>query len=60
MLISDHLAEHLLLSNCQWGFQPKESALISITHDCLQQLEAGNVIGVIFFDLHLIKYLTNF
>ena len=26
MLISDHLAEHHPLSNCQWGFQPKKSA----------------------------------
>ena len=53
MLISDHLVEHYPLSNCQWGSQPKKSALsalISTTHDWLQQLEAGNEIGAIFFD----------
>ena len=53
MLISDHLAEYHPLSNFQWGSQPKKSslsALISTTHDWLQQLEAGNEIGAIFFD----------
>ena len=53
MLISDHLSEQYPLSNCQWGFQPNKSALsalISTTHDWLQQLEAGNEIGAIFFD----------
>ena len=63
MLISDHLAEHHSLSNCQWGFQPKKSALstlISTTHDWLQQLEAGNETGTIFFDFETVptlKYL---
>ena len=30
MLISDHLAEHYPLSNCQWGFQPKKSCFVHI------------------------------
>ena len=53
MLILDHLNQHHPLSNCQWGFQAKKStvaALISITHDWLQQLEAGKEIGAVFFD----------
>ena len=60
MLISDHIAEQYRLSNCQWGFQPNKSALsalISTTHDWLQQLEAGNEIGAIFFDFE--KYLVS-
>ena len=53
MLILDHLNQHHPLSNCQWGFQAKKStvsALISTTHDWLQQLEAGKEIGAVFFD----------
>ena len=53
MLILDHLNQYHPLSNCQWGFQAKKSsvsALISTTHNCLQQLEAGKEIGAVFFD----------
>ena len=37
-----------------WGFQPNKSALsalISTMHDWLQQLEEGNEIGAVFFNL---------
>ena len=53
MFISDHLTEQHPLSNCQWGFQPNKSALsalISTTHDWLQQVEEGNEIGAVFFE----------
>ncbi len=53
MLITEHLSEHHLLSNCLWGFQPKKStvsALITTTKVWLQLLEAGQEIGAVFFD----------
>ena len=59
MLIPGHLAEHHPLSN-YWGrgFQPKKSALISMNHDQLQQLEAGSEIDAFTWKWHFIEYLT--
>ena len=42
------------LSNRQWGFLPgrcTSSALLSVSHDWLQQLELGNEVCSVFFDL---------
>ena len=53
-LIFRYLSIHHPLSVCQWGFLPGRctaSALLSVTHDWLQQLELGNNTCVIFFDL---------
>ena len=53
-LIFRYLSIHHPLSVRQWDFLPGRctaSALLSITHDWLQQLELGNDTCVIFFDL---------
>jgi len=45
-LITDHLTEHYLLSDAQWGFQKGKStltALLAATHDWLTQLDQSNV-----------------
>ena len=52
--ITKHLNEHHPLSNKQWGFQSGKStvtALLSVTHDWFQILEAGQEVCSIFFDL---------
>ena len=52
--ITKHLNEHHPLSNKQWGFQSGKStvtALLSVTHDWFQTLEAGQEVCSIFFDL---------
>ena len=52
--ITKHLNEHHPLSNKQWGFQSRKStvtALLSVTHDWFQTLEAGQEVRSIFFDL---------
>ena len=53
-LLSQHLSANSPLSNRQWGFLPgrcTSSALLSVTHDWLQQLELGNEVCSVFFDL---------
>ena len=53
-LIFRYLSIHHPLSVRQWGFLPGRctaSALLSVTHDWLQQLELGIDTCVIFFDL---------
>ena len=52
--ITNHLHECHPLSNKQWGFQSGKStitALLSVTHDWFQALEAGQEVCSIFFDL---------
>ena len=52
--IINHLNEYHPLSNKQWGFKFGKStttALLSVTHDCLQALEAGKEVCSIFFDI---------
>ena len=52
--ITNHLNECHPLSNKQWGFQSGKStitALLSVTHDWFQALEAGQEVCSIFFDL---------
>ena len=52
--ITNHLNEYHPLSNKQWGFQSGKStttALLSVTHDWFQALEAGQEVCSIFFDL---------
>lgn len=53
-LLLHHLTVNHPLSARQWGFLPQRctaSALLSVTHDWLQQLELGNETCVVFFDL---------
>ena len=52
-LIVDHLEDNYPLSDCQWGFRPGRStvsALLSTTHEWLQQLESGHDVCAIFLD----------
>ena len=52
--IINHLNEYQPLSNKQWGFQSGKStttALLSVTHDWFQALEAGQEVCSICFDL---------
>ena len=52
--VTKHLNEYHPLSNKQWGFQSGKStvtALLSVTHDWFQALEAGQEVCSIFFDL---------
>ena len=53
-LLFDHLCNKYPLSSRQWGFLPGRSAtsaLLSVTHDWLEQLEQGKEVCSIFFDL---------
>ena len=53
-LISEHLLEHNIISDEQWGFTSKKStttALLTLTHEWLRHLEAGMEVCVIFLDL---------
>ena len=53
-LLFHHLCESYPISRRQWGFLPgrsAQSALLSVTHDWFQQLENGNEVCCIFFDL---------
>lgn len=53
-LLFQHLCNYSPISHRQWGFLPGRStasALLSVTHDWLQQLEQGNEICSVFFDL---------
>ena len=53
-LLFQHLCNYSPISHRQWGFLPgrsTSSALLSVTHDWLQQLEQGNEICSVFFDL---------
>ena len=53
-LIADHLSNNHPLANTQWGFQPAKStvsALLSTTHDWLEEMEAGRDICSVFLDL---------
>ena len=52
--VTKHLNEYHPLSNKQWGFQSGKStvtALLSVTHDWFQALEAGQEVCSTFFDL---------
>ena len=52
--VTKHLNEYHPLSNKQWGFQSGKStvtALLSVTHDWFQALEAGQEVCSIFSDL---------
>ena len=49
-LIMEHLSTSSSLFNCQWGFQPGNSALLDTTHNWLQHLEKGEEIAAVFFD----------
>ena len=52
--LSDFLSVNYPLSVRQWGFLPGRStvsALLTVTHDWLHQLEMGNEVCSIFFDL---------
>ena len=54
LYVTKHLNECHPLSNKQWGFQSGKStvtALLSVTHDWFQALEAGQEVCSIFFDL---------
>ena len=49
-----HLLENHQISSSQWGFTSKRSttsALCSMTHDWLRQLDDGNEICSVFFDV---------
>ena len=53
-ILLDFLCINHPLSMCQWGFLPGRctaSALLTVTHDWLQQLEVGNDVCSVFFDL---------
>ena len=54
VLISEHLTLFHPISNNQWGFQAGKStvsALLALTYAWFQQLEAGEEICAIFFDI---------
>ncbi len=58
--ITNHLNEHHLLVNKQWGFQFGKStvaALLSVTHDWLQALETGQEVCATS-KKHLTLFLT--
>ena len=53
-LVFRHLLESHPVSPFQWGFMPRRSttsALCSLTHDWLRQLDDGNEICLVFFDV---------
>ena len=53
-IIMDHLEEVAPISSNQWGFMPGRSttsALLSISHNCLQALDSGCEVCTIFFDI---------
>ena len=53
-LLFCHLHENYPISSRQWGFLPgrsAQSALLSVTHNWFQQLEKGNEVCCVFFDL---------
>ena len=53
-LVFKHLLESHPISPFQWGFMPRRSttsALCSLTHDWLDQLDNGNEICSVFFDV---------
>jgi hypothetical protein len=53
-ILFDYLCINHPLSARQWGFMPGRctaSALLTVTHDWLQQLELGNEVCSVFFDL---------
>ena len=53
-LISEHLLEHNIISDEQWGFTSKKSTttvLLTLTHEWLRHLEGGMEVCVIFLDL---------
>ena len=50
----DFLLKHKRLSPLQFGFRPKSSmqeALLCLTHDLFPQLDRGNHVAAVFFDL---------
>ena len=49
-LISEHLLEHNIISDEQWGFT-QTTALLTLSHEWLRHLEAGMEVCVIFLDL---------
>ena len=52
-LLWDHLTEHSLISDCQWGFQKEKSittALLSTIHDWCSLLDKHYDIACVFFD----------
>ena len=52
-VLTEHLSQHHLLSEMQWGFQTKKSttlALLSVTHDWFQSLDSGAEVCAVFFD----------
>ena len=54
VLISEHLTLSHPISNYQWGFQAGKftvSALLALTYAWFQQLETGEEICAIFFDI---------
>ena len=53
-LVFKHLADNSPISKFQWGFMPRRSAisaLCSLTHDWLRDLDNGNDVCSVFFDL---------
>ena len=53
-LLFQHLRTNYPISSKQWGFLPgrcTSSALLTVTHDWLHQLELGNEVCSVFFDL---------
>jgi len=53
MLITDHLTEHHMLSDNQWGFSAGKgtiTALLTTTHEWFGMLENGLAMCAIFFD----------
>ena len=54
-LIFYHLRDNCPISSRQWGFLPGRSsvsALLSVTHEWLKNLEDGNEVCSVYFDLH--------
>ena len=53
-LVSKHLADNSPISTFQWGFMPRRSAisaLCSLSHEWSQELDSGNEVCSVFFDL---------
>ena len=53
-LITEHLSSNHPLASTQWGFQSGKStatALLTTTYDWLKELEAGNEVCSVFFDI---------
>ena len=53
-LLFQHLCNNCPISKFQWGFMPRRStvsALCSLTHDWLKELDSGGEICSVFFDL---------